>query len=589
MADARVATGARLAILVAGALCLAWGIAAVVMVESGADGVTTYAAASAAARAVDAAAGFGLLAAGVLACAQPRTRRLGMLALLAGTAWFGADWEGAEGASALLRTVGMVVAPFLLPLVLHLALAFPGGRARSRRERGVIVAAYGVAAAASVGRALFRDPLLDLYCWRNCADNSFLVHADPGLASTLGDAWLWSALAIATVLIVAASRRLVTASRPARRAVLPLLGPAILVGAAEAAYVVVLLDDPLEDPNRGVFAAVFIARAVSLAALAIGIAWCALSATRTRSRVARLASELGEAPAPGRLREALVAALGDPDLEVLYPHGGPEGLIDADGRRAAPAVDGRAVARITREGRTRALVVHDAALVDEPVLERELGASARLAVENEALRAEALAQLAELKASRARIVETGDAARRRLERNLHDGAQQQLLALSYDLRLALAEARAHHDEARAAVLDAAAGETAIALQELRDLAHGIHPAILTEAGLGPALATLADEAPLPVELGDVELRRYPPAVETTAYAVAVETIEDAARRGATFLAVRVQQRGNRLAIDADDDGEARTSPLLHLADRVGALGGSLDCTPPGLRVELPCG
>jgi signal transduction histidine kinase len=273
---------------------------------------------------------------------------------------------------------------------------------------------------------------------------------------------------------------------------------------------------------------------------------------------------------------------------VVYPRSDSEQLIDAHGREAALSTGGRAVARIIRGDRTRALVVHDPALVDEPELERALGSTARLAVENEALRAEALAQLEELKASRARIVEAGDAARRGLERNLHDGAQQRLLALSYDLRLANAAARAEHDEALVAVLDAAGDDTASALDELRELAQGIHPAILAEAGLAPALQTLADEAPLPVELGNVVPERQTAAIETTAYVTVSEAIEDANRRRATFLGVRFDRENGRLVITAVDDGAPRSTRLVSLADRVGALGGSLDVAATTLRAELPC-
>ena len=194
----------------------------------------------------------------------------------------------------------------------------------------------------------------------------------------------------------------------------------------------------------------------------------------------------------------------------------------------------------------------------------------------------------ELQASRARIVETGDAARRRLERNLHDGAQQRLLALSYDLRLARAGANGDDKTRLASPLDAAAEEIEAALEELRELAHGIYPAILTEAGLGPALETLADDAPLPVELGDSSARRPPPAVEPTAYVVVDEAIEDAAGRGATWLAVRVDHEGDRLVVTTDDDGAPRSSALVHLADRVGALGGSLVAGDTTLRAEIPC-
>jgi signal transduction histidine kinase len=588
MAHGRLALGPRLALLAAAALSLAWAITAILAVDPRADPPTTYAAAFSAAQVADIAAGLGLVVAGGLALTQPQARRLGLLAMAAGVAWLGADWEGSENGPPLLRSLGAVGAPFSLALVLHLALALPTGRLRSPSARAFTAAAYGIAAAANFGRALFRDPLLDLYCWRNCSDNTFLVHADSGTASALNDLWLWSALALALALLAVAAHRLVTATRPGRRALLPLLGPAMLVAASEAAYVLALLRTPLEDPERTGFAAIFLARSLGLAALALGIAWMVLRVPRTRARVARLASELGEAPPPGKLREALVAALGDPDIDVVYPRSDSEQLINANGRRAEFPTGDRAVARITRGDRTRALVVHDPALVDEPELERALGSTARLAVENEALRAEALAQLEELKASRARIVEAGDATRRRLERNLHDGAQQRLLALSYDLRLAQAGAHADHDEALVGLLDMAGGETASALEELRELAQGIHPAILSEAGLAPALQTLADEAPLPVEIRNVAPERQPAAVETTAYVTVTDAIEDSHRRGATFLAVRVDRNNGRLVITAEDDGEPRNARLTRLTDRVGALGGSLDVAATTLRVEIPC-
>jgi signal transduction histidine kinase len=245
------------------------------------------------------------------------------------------------------------------------------------------------------------------------------------------------------------------------------------------------------------------------------------------------------------------------------------------------------VARIARGERPVALVLHDPLLANEPELVRALGSAAKLSVENEALRAEAMAQLHELQISRARIVETADGARRRLERDLHDGAQQRLLALSYDLRLA--RAGADGDAALVATLDGAAGEIEAALEELRELAHGIYPAILTEAGLGPALATLADEAPLPVELGELPSGRPPAGVERTAYVAVDVAIEDAAARGAAWLTVRVVQHPGRLVVTTDDDGPPRTGRLVHLADRVGALGGSLLVGDTQLRAELPCG
>jgi signal transduction histidine kinase len=588
MADSRFATGLGLAMLAALVPALAWAIAGLLTVGQGGNFETTYAEVLPAARVADLAAGVGLVVAAGLAATQPRTRRLGVLTLLAGLAWFGADWEGAEDAHALLRSLGAVVAPLTLVFVFHLALAVPDGRVRSRVARVAVVTAYALVALLTVARAVFRDPLLDLYCWRNCTDNSFLVHADAGIASALGDLLLWSALAIALGLVGFTWRRLLRATAPGRRALLPILGPALLVGASEATYAITLLRTPLEDPDRTGFAVIFLARSASYTLLALGLAWSLLRVARTRARLARLASDLGEAPRPGMLRDTLAAALGDPGMDVLYPRDGSGGLIDADGRPADPPGPGRAVARIARGDRPLALVLHDPALVNEPELARALGSAAKLSVENEALRAEAMAQLHALQSSRARIVETGDAARRRLERDLHDGAQQRLLALSYDLRVARTGAANDGDKDLVSLLDTAADETDAALEELRGLAHGIYPAILTEAGLGPALETLADEAPLPVELRELPAERAALAVERTAYVVVDEAIGDAAGRGAEWLSVRVRREAGRLVVAVEDDGAPRGERLVHMRDRVGALGGSLAAGENTLRAEIPC-
>ena len=214
--------------------------------------------------------------------------------------------------------------------------------------------------------------------------------------------------------------------------------------------------------------------------------------------------------------------------------------------------------------------------------------AARVAVENERLQAEVRAQVEELQSSRARIVEAGDAERRRLERDLHDGAQQRLLALSYDLRVARSKADAEGDKTVATLVTAATEEAQAAVEELRGLAHGIYPAILAEAGLAPALATLADDAPLPVEFGELPAERYTPAVETAAYVVVAEAVDDAAARGATHVKADVARQEDRLRVTVRGDGAHRTSPLVHLADRVGSIGGSLETGSTTLRAEIPC-
>jgi signal transduction histidine kinase len=579
---------ARLAIP---ALAIVCAITAVVGADSLAEGgPTSYAGASGAADAADILAGLALVLAGTLAWTQARTRSLGLLAMLAALAWLGPDWEGWEGAPSLVRSLGAAASPFFLPLLFHMAVGVPAGRIAAPAARLAVVAVYALAAAVSVGRALFRDPFLDPYCWRTCLDNAFLVHADPGLASALGDVWTRSALVIGAAAVVIGARRLIHATPPARRVLVPTLVPVVLAATAEVAYAVTLLGNRLENPESAEFAWTFFARALSACALGLGIAWSVLHARRIRSSVSRLAAELAEAPPAGKLRDGLASALGDPDLEVYYWLPDSDRFVTADGSAAAPPTprSGRAVTPIARAGRPLAVVSHDAVLLDADELERQIGSAARLAIDNERLQAEVLAQLDDLRSSRTRIVEAGDAERRRLERNLHDGAQQRLLAVSYDLRVARATAENDGDQELGNLASRASAEIDGALGELRELAEGIYPAILTEAGLATALATLADDAPLPVELGEVTPDRYPAAVERTAYYTVEEAIRDAAARGATFATVAVSRAGDRLSISVEDDGTDRDTSLVRVADRVGALGGTVDAGVTALRAELPC-
>jgi signal transduction histidine kinase len=287
------------------------------------------------------------------------------------------------------------------------------------------------------------------------------------------------------------------------------------------------------------------------------------------------------------VQAALAQAVGDPELQIAYWLPASDHYVDANGRRVPEAVatPGRAITTLVRDGRQIAVVSHCAALPD---LEPELGAAVRLALENERLQAEALAQLDQLRASRVRIVETGDSERRRLERDLHDGAQQRLLALSYDLRLAHTQAATDGDAPTGSLLTDAIGQAKAALGELRDLAHGIYPAILAEAGLAPALASLADAAPLPVQIHDAAQGRYPAVVETAAYLLVAEALDDAAGRAASHAAVSATQDGGRLVVTVKDDGTDRTAAMVQLADRVGALDGQLTVEPTRLQAELPC-
>lgn len=251
---------------------------------------------------------------------------------------------------------------------------------------------------------------------------------------------------------------------------------------------------------------------------------------------------------------------------------------------------------------TIGLVVLEAFIASVAITSLALSAAvtttARLSFENERLHSEVRAQLEEVRVSRARIVEAGDAERRRVERDLHDGAQQRLVSLSYTLGLALARLPARSSAELHATLAGALEEVKLALAELRGLAHGIHPAVLTQEGLGPALESLVEQAPLPVDVV-VPAVCCPPVLEATAYFVVSEALANISKHArATAARVTVDQRDGWLVIEVTDDGiggadPARGSGLTGLSDRVAALGGGASVvSPPGygtsVRVELPC-
>jgi len=225
-------------------------------------------------------------------------------------------------------------------------------------------------------------------------------------------------------------------------------------------------------------------------------------------------------------------------------------------------------------------------------------AAARLAIENARLQAEVRAQLEQVRASRARIVRASDVERQRIERNLHDGAQQRLLALSFALRLA--ESRAGGDAELTAALGEAAQQLKEALAELRELAQGLHPAILTRSGLAAAVRAAARRASVPAEVAEVPGERFGSDVEAAAYYVVSEALANAGKHAAaTGARVSIARSGGVLRVQVADDGVGGADPaagsgLTGLADRVAALGGTLCVTsPPGagtvVTAELPCG
>jgi signal transduction histidine kinase len=323
-----------------------------------------------------------------------------------------------------------------------------------------------------------------------------------------------------------------------------------------------------------------------------------LDARLARSSIGDLIVELREEPAAPDLRNALAGALRDPTLDLAYWLPDFQTYVDLQGRPVElPDDPERTATLIERNGRHVAALLHDRALDDERQLLEAAGAAAGMSLENARLQAELRARVEELSGSRARVIEAGQRERQRLERNLHDGAQQRLIALS--LRLSMLEKRLPAEPTLKQELDIARSEIALSLEELRDVARGIHPAVLSIHGLAVAVESLAAKAPLAVRLTLDVPDRLGEVVEVAAYYVVCEGLANVAKHArAASATVSLQRRRGRLVVEVVDDGVGgadteRGSGLRGLADRVEALGGRLRVWTPlggGTRVqaEIPC-
>jgi signal transduction histidine kinase len=560
----------HLVLLVAG---LALGVVALAVVRDAPQ--ASLAGASTGATLAFATVGWALMACGSVAWARRPASRFGPLLAAAGGAWFVAEFNNPGAGSSLLFTLGLVGYAACPAVVAHAALAYPEGRVEERVARAALALAYaGTLIALGLLPALAFDPAAQ-GC-TDCPDNLLAVTSAPGVVDAGGHAGLVLGLVWAPALALLALVEVARASPAARRLRAPVLVPA-------AAYLALVATDYAHGVGRGFLSndavdrGLGFAQAVTLGLLALGVAWAWVRERRARTHVARLVIELGDAPAVGRLREALASALGDPALALAYPLED-DLLVDAEGRPVTlDEGPGRAVTPIVRGGRPVAVIANRAELLDDPGLLDEVAAAAGLALDHERLQAQARARLEQLRASRARTVEAGDAERRRLERDLHDGAQQRLVVLSFALRLLRAELA----DAPAAQVDAASAELRAALEELRELARGIYPAVLVDEGLATAIEALAETGHAPMRLGPLPDERFLPAVEAAAYFLVAEL----ARRGA--IGVRAARADGRLVVEVE--GAAVDSDVTELEDRIGAIDGTLVVEVGRCRAEIPCG
>jgi signal transduction histidine kinase len=371
-------------------------------------------------------------------------------------------------------------------------------------------------------------------------------------------------------------------------AFLVVLGVSAIAGMGDAESV-----GPLTlSPPSGVLVLVLAAASIVLTVAILGALRLAVRAYTRAVLGSRVTQE-------GPIRELLAERVGDRTLSIAYWLADRETFVDEFGRQVElPATgSGRAWTAVEHDGRRVAAIIHDAELDTTPELVNAAAAAAALALDNERLKADLRARVEDLRISRARIVEAADAARRRLERDLHDGAQQQLVSLALDLRLL--RARLKGSDA-VPMVEEISDKLAVALAELRELARGIHPAILTDRGLGPAVQGLADRVPLPVEV-EVELHERPsPPAEAAAYFVVAEALTNVARYAKAHEArVEITRASDSISVVVTDDGiggadiEGGTG-LRGLQDRLSALDGRLEIeSPPGdgtrLRAVIPAG
>jgi signal transduction histidine kinase len=479
-----------------------------------------------------------------------------------------------ETDSDLLQATGQALS--LLPpvLFLHVFLSYPTGRLTGA-ERVLVAAGYATIALFDLPRAIFGA---------TGRDEAQTVVQNVQRAAIL---------AIALAALVVLVRRRWSSGRPLRRSsgwlgvcfALALVALAVGIGMRAAAA-------PGTDVVRAIaFGLVGVAPLLLLSGF--------LRDRLARSSVGELVVELGSDPRPAELQTALGRALRDPSVTLVYWVPEFESYADLEGREVEPPdeSDGRAVTVIERDGVRVAALIHDPSLGEERELLDAVTAAAGIALENAQLHVELRARLEELRGSRARIIDAGQKERQRLERNLHDGAQQRLIALALDLsRL---EERLRDDQTARVRLAEARTEIALSLQELRDVARGLHPAVVSGHGLEVALESMVARAAFPVLLTVEVAGRLPERVEVAAYYVVSESLANIAKHAqATTAKVDVVHGEEQLVVEVVDDGiggadSERGSGLRGLADRVESLNGRLRVwTPLGggtrVRAEIPC-
>jgi signal transduction histidine kinase len=499
--------------------------------------------------------GLVLVGCGLVAWSRRPESRTGLLLALSGFAWFLGTFaaSGKPG----YADFGALFVTLHRGLLVHALLSYPSGRLETLTERAAVAFAYVVSAIADVGET-------------------------PEIA-----------IVLAAVVVVVGAQRFLRAAGPQRRARLPAAAASAAFGAVLFVSGVIRVDGSSPSQDR----AMLWAYMAVVTGVAVGLTLDLVLGRWTQATVTGLVVDLGEAAETGMLRDRLAGALGDRSLVVGYRLADRGVHVDDQGREVElPEEGGERRVTVVRDGdEAVAALVHDAGVLADPELVQSVAAAARIAVVNARLQAEIRDRLGELEASRQRLVETGDAERRRLERELREGAERRLAEVEVLLEEAAARATA---DVRVTLAETQA-KLLRTRDELGDFARGVHPRVLTDGGLLAALRELSRRSTVPVELTVPDVRFVPP-VEAAAYFVCSEALANAGKHAAASrVQIDVYERGVVLVVSVRDDGHGGAtleggSGIQGLADRVQAVGGRLSVTSPtgdGTRVvaELPFG
>ena len=526
------------------------------------------------------------IAIGLYAWSRRPSQRFGLLLVAAGGLWFLASLsESADpGVYTLGRTAGWLVEVFLV----YLVLCFPTGRLPEAADRRLVGAMTAVFALFFLPQLLIAEtfPVPSPYtsCIDDCPPNAlFALDSEPAFVQSimrpLGAVLVFGVMSAVVLRMFGRMRR----STPLTRR---MLAPVVAVAVARAAALGIAIVGRELEPDA--WPIQFAAWLLALAMPAIAVAFL-LGLLRWRlfaeSALRRLAECLRALPDALTLRRAFAEAFGDPTIKILFLGGAPDRWMDPWGRPAQlPGPDsGRAVSEVRRHGTVVAAIIHDEGLLERPEL-LEAGASmAAMVLENQRLAAEAEASMRELQLSRARIAAGAEHERRRIERDLHDGAQQRLVALRIELELA--EEIVRRDPERGIErLRELQHEVEEALDELRALAHGVYPPVLADRGLDDALHDVAMRSQIRVDLVAHDIGRFSTEVEGAIYFCILEALQNAHKHATGARRIVVTLDGSardRLRFSVRDDGAGADAidegaGITNMRDRLAAIGGEVD-------------